>query len=158
MWNELEDIAAIASSAFCRYKNLAPREAMNKLRFWVVLLFLTCAPFSTRADTVDQSFTGPITEGASINECCAFIGQTGIVTKTTGQRALKELLEAGLIQRIGKGCKGNPLRYFLENVPGAGTARDPEVSVRSRMRMDFTHKTLMAQSFGSARQKMRIRN
>src|SRR5216683_6117222 len=76
MWNELEDIAAIASSAFCRYKNLAPREAMNKLRFWVVLLFLTCAPFSTRADTVDQSFTGPITEGASINECCAFIGQT----------------------------------------------------------------------------------
>jgi predicted transcriptional regulator len=63
-------------------------------------------------------------------------GQTGIVTKTTEQRALKELLKAGLIQRIGKGCKGSPLRYFLENVPGAGIARDLEVSLRSRMRIE----------------------
>jgi len=49
---------------------------MNKLRFCLVLLFLTCAPFPTRADKIDQSFTGPITGGADINECCAFIGQT----------------------------------------------------------------------------------
>ncbi len=109
---------------------------------WIVVLCVETASHAARQNTARSE---PF-------------GQTGIVTKTTGQRALKELLEAGLIQRIGKGCKGNPLRYFLENVPGAGTARDPEVSVRSRMRMDFTHKTLMAQSFGSARQKTRIRN
>jgi hypothetical protein len=35
-----------------------------------------------------------------------------IVSLTTGQRALKELLNAGLIQRIGKGIKDHSFRYF----------------------------------------------
>jgi predicted transcriptional regulator len=34
-----------------------------------------------------------------------------IPTKTTGQRALRHLLETGQIQRIG--WKGNRFRYFL---------------------------------------------
>jgi len=38
--------------------------------------------------------------------------KAGIPTKTTGQRALRGLLDAGAIQRIGKGISGNPFRYF----------------------------------------------
>jgi hypothetical protein len=36
----------------------------------------------------------------------------GVITATTGQKALKQPLAAGQIQRIGKGAKGNPYRYF----------------------------------------------
>jgi hypothetical protein len=36
----------------------------------------------------------------------------GIVTKTTGQRALAKLLAAGKIERLGEGCQGNRFRYF----------------------------------------------
>ena len=35
-----------------------------------------------------------------------------ITKRTTGYRALTELLSAGLIQRTGKGSKGNLFRYF----------------------------------------------
>jgi len=35
-----------------------------------------------------------------------------IPTKTTGQRALKELLLTERIKRIGKGIKSDPYRYF----------------------------------------------
>jgi hypothetical protein len=38
--------------------------------------------------------------------------KAGVVTKTTGQRALAKLLSTGEIQRIGKGVNGNPFRYF----------------------------------------------
>ncbi len=36
-----------------------------------------------------------------------------IPTKTTGQNALKELISAGQVERIGKGIKGDPYLYFL---------------------------------------------
>jgi len=39
-------------------------------------------------------------------------GLLQIITKTTGQRALADMLEAGAIERIGDGCKGNPYRYW----------------------------------------------
>ena len=35
-----------------------------------------------------------------------------VPSRTTGQKALKELLSEGKIQRIGKGTKGKPFRYF----------------------------------------------
>jgi hypothetical protein len=35
-----------------------------------------------------------------------------VPSRKTGRYALKELIEAGLIQRIGAGGKGNPFRYF----------------------------------------------
>jgi hypothetical protein len=35
-----------------------------------------------------------------------------IPSLTTGGVAIKELLAEGVIQRIGKGAKGNPYRYF----------------------------------------------
>jgi len=38
--------------------------------------------------------------------------KAGIITNTTGQRALKELLSACEIQRIGNGVVGDPYRYF----------------------------------------------
>jgi hypothetical protein len=38
--------------------------------------------------------------------------QIALSADTTGDRALRELFSAGQIQRIGKGCKGNPYRYF----------------------------------------------
>jgi hypothetical protein len=38
--------------------------------------------------------------------------KAGIVTKTTGQKALTKLLSAGQVQRIGKGVSGKPFRYF----------------------------------------------
>jgi len=31
--------------------------------------------------------------------------KAGVITKTTGQKALKAMLEAGAIERIGKGIK-----------------------------------------------------
>jgi hypothetical protein len=37
-----------------------------------------------------------------------------IPSGTTGQRALRELLAAGAIQRIGSGGKGSPFRYFAK--------------------------------------------
>ena len=37
--------------------------------------------------------------------------QAGILTKTTGRKALAKLLSAGQIQRIGKGIRSNPYRY-----------------------------------------------
>ncbi len=39
--------------------------------------------------------------------------RAGIPSKTTGGKALRQLLDAGQIQRIGKGSRGNPYRYFL---------------------------------------------
>jgi hypothetical protein len=46
-----------------------------------------------------------------------------IVTLTTGRKALKELLDAGQIQRIGKGIKGNLFLYWkaAERVFGVST-------------------------------------
>jgi hypothetical protein len=35
-----------------------------------------------------------------------------VPSRTTGQKALKELLSEGKIQRMGKGTKGKPFRYF----------------------------------------------
>ncbi|HXL23845.1 MAG TPA: hypothetical protein VOA78_15385 [Candidatus Dormibacteraeota bacterium] len=37
-----------------------------------------------------------------------------VPSRPTGDNALKELLAAGKIQRIGKGCKGDAFRYFRE--------------------------------------------
>jgi hypothetical protein len=42
-----------------------------------------------------------------------------IPTSRTGQRALEKLLSAGLIQRIGGGCRGNRFRYFAVTSPQA---------------------------------------
>jgi hypothetical protein len=44
--------------------------------------------------------------------------RAGIITKTTGQRALAELVTAGKIQRIGLGVRWDPYRYF-KKVGGA---------------------------------------
>lgn len=38
-----------------------------------------------------------------------------IPSRTTGNRALRELLSAGKIQRIGKARSGHPCRYFKRN-------------------------------------------
>ena len=38
--------------------------------------------------------------------------KAGVITKTTGQRALKQLLAADQIQRIGAGGMREPYRYF----------------------------------------------
>ncbi len=35
-----------------------------------------------------------------------------VPSRTTGQETLKALLSEGKIQRIGKGMKGKPFRYF----------------------------------------------
>lgn len=43
-----------------------------------------------------------------------------IPTKTTGQRALADLLATKLIHRTGEGGKGNPFRYFLDAVVTEG--------------------------------------
>lgn len=43
----------------------------------------------------------------------------GVVTSNTGYKALRELLKAGKIERIGKPGKGNSFRYFAS---GEGTA------------------------------------
>jgi hypothetical protein len=45
-----------------------------------------------------------------------------IPTRTTGRSALKELFAAGAVQRIGKGSKGNPFRYFREKQATAALA------------------------------------
>jgi hypothetical protein len=36
-----------------------------------------------------------------------------VPSRSTGDNALKELLSAGKIQRVGKGCRGDAFRYFL---------------------------------------------
>ena len=38
--------------------------------------------------------------------------RAGIVTATTGNKALKEMLEAGAIERIGQGGMSDPYRYW----------------------------------------------
>jgi len=38
--------------------------------------------------------------------------KAGVITKTTGQRALAELLGAGTIERIGKGGMRQPYLYW----------------------------------------------
>jgi len=38
--------------------------------------------------------------------------KAGIPSKTTGIKAINDLLSAGLIERIGKGGKGDAYRYF----------------------------------------------
>jgi predicted transcriptional regulator len=40
-----------------------------------------------------------------------------VSSKTTGKKALNELLSAGLIQRVGKGSKGNLFWYFRKAQP-----------------------------------------
>jgi hypothetical protein len=39
-----------------------------------------------------------------------------IPTRTTGQKALKQLLADGAIQRVGVGARGNPFRYFKQSI------------------------------------------
>jgi hypothetical protein len=38
--------------------------------------------------------------------------QAGVVTAATGNKALKEMLEAGAIERIGQGGMSDPYRYW----------------------------------------------
>jgi len=38
--------------------------------------------------------------------------KAGIIAMATGQRALKQLLAEGKIDRIGRGIKGDPCRYW----------------------------------------------
>ena len=45
-----------------------------------------------------------------------------IPSRTTGQHALRELLSAGKIQRIGKGARGSSFRYFTTG-PQPGTVK-----------------------------------
>src|SRR5215470_9381446 len=37
----------------------------------------------------------------------------GVITPTTGRKALKRFLDAGTIERTGRGVNGNPYRYWL---------------------------------------------
>jgi hypothetical protein len=50
-----------------------------------------------------------------------------IPSPTTGRAAIKDLLAEGLIQRIRKGAKGNPYRYFAA-APMPYRAAKPETS------------------------------
>ena len=47
--------------------------------------------------------------------------RAGVVTKTTGKKALAKLLADGKIERIGEGWKGHQFRYFA--CAQAGCAR-----------------------------------
>jgi len=38
--------------------------------------------------------------------------KAGVIAPATGQRALKQLLAEGKIDRIGRGIKGDPCRYW----------------------------------------------
>jgi|SRR5215472_13141902 len=49
--------------------------------------------------------------------------KAGVITKTTGRRALNGLLAAGQIQRIGDGWKGNPYRYWRNAKGGSAKAK-----------------------------------
>jgi hypothetical protein len=40
--------------------------------------------------------------------------KAGVITKTTGGKALAKLLSAGQVHRFGKGVSGNPYRYFTK--------------------------------------------
>jgi predicted transcriptional regulator len=55
----------------------------------------------------------PATKGEAITQDQLF-EKACVPSRTTGRKALAELLSAGLIQRAGKGSKGNPFRYFLK--------------------------------------------
>ncbi|MFI5056891.1 MAG: hypothetical protein ACHQLQ_01790 [Candidatus Acidiferrales bacterium] len=48
--------------------------------------------------------------------------KASIPSKTTGQKALQQLLSAQRIQRIGKGAKGNPFRYFAGSLTVFGVS------------------------------------
>lgn len=55
----------------------------------------------------------PTMRGEALSQAQIF--ERGMIpTKTTGQRALKELLSAGQIERTGKGIKNDPYLYFRE--------------------------------------------
>jgi hypothetical protein len=41
--------------------------------------------------------------------------ETTVTSIAIGKKALKELFEAGAVQRVGKGSFGNPFRYFANN-------------------------------------------
>jgi hypothetical protein len=44
------------------------------------------------------------------------------VTRRTAQRAIDELVEEGLLSRIGKGKRGDPFRYFLREIDFCATS------------------------------------
>lgn len=56
-----------------------------------------------------------IPEKASAMTQTELFEKAGVITKTTGQRALNALLAEKQIQRIGKGVPGSPFRYFKQD-------------------------------------------
>jgi len=59
----------------------------------------------------------PAMKGDAMTQAQLF-AKAMIPTKTTGQKALKELISAGQVERIGKGIKCDPYLYFVEKRTG----------------------------------------
>src|SRR5262249_24572470 len=68
----------------------------------------------------------------------------GVVTKMTAQKALKQLLSAGQIERTGPGCIENPFRYFVLNN-------------ESRVVLAHRHRLAACQFYGERKRRLRVK-